>query len=165
MELTSLHYARLIMWLAYNKRHILLGKTQLQKILFVCYGLYLVKHNDNAQFIVNKMFRDDTPKAWPFGPVFPRSYKRYSMLKNNLSTEERVELSKDKNTLYSIWNITEKLCKMSARDLTRWSHQEGTPWSKTLFSEKGKLKWNAVIDDKYIYEYFNGSEWWIGLTD
>lgn len=165
MELTSLHYAKLIMWLADNKRHIILGKTQLQKILFVCYGLYLVRHNDNPQCISQKLFADDTPKAWPFGPVFPRSYKRHSMLRGILMEEEKVEFSKDKETLYEIWHITEKLCGLSAKDLTRWSHQDDTPWDKALFGEGKKLKWGVVISDESIYDYFKGSEWKIGLMD
>lgn len=83
MELTSIDYTRLISWLAYYKHKTILNKTQMQKILFMCYGLYLTKHNE-------PLFSDDTPKAWPFGPVFPRSYKRYvEVVPNDLSIDDK----------------------------------------------------------------------------
>ena len=71
MELSSIDYAKLISWLALHRSHVTLGRTQVQKILFICYGLYYAKNN-------RLLFDDDKPQAWPFGPVFPRSYKRYS---------------------------------------------------------------------------------------
>jgi len=164
MTLTSIHYARLIMWLAYDKHRTILNKTQLQKILFVCYGLYIAQKNTSAGNIEHRLFNDEKPKAWPFGPVFPRTYKSFYKFPYTLLDSEKAEFLKDKPTLIQIYNIVNSMYGMSARDLTRWSHQEGSPWSKALFAEKGKLKWNAEISDKSIYEYFNGSEWQIGLT-
>jgi len=164
MELTSINYARLIMWLAAHRKGIWLNKTQLQKILFVCYGLYLAKHNERACGNMRKLFLDDSPRAWPFGPVFPRSYKRCCTAPESLLPEEKEAFARDEKTLWNICSVTDRMCAMSAAKLTRWSHQEGTPWSDTVFSDGGKLKWNAEISDTSIYEYFSNPEWKIGLT-
>jgi len=43
MVLTSINYARLIMWLAVHRKGVWLNKTQLQKILFACYGLIVLR--------------------------------------------------------------------------------------------------------------------------
>ena len=40
MDLTSLDYMKLLSWLAYYKHGTILNKTQMQKILFMCYGSY-----------------------------------------------------------------------------------------------------------------------------
>lgn len=69
MKLTSLDYADLLNWIAYNKYGALLNKTQINKLLFICYGMYLAATGGKV------LFEDDTPKAWPYGPVFPRVYK------------------------------------------------------------------------------------------
>lgn len=42
-----------------------LNKTQAQKLLYCCYGAIL------AQF--DERLTDEHPKAWPYGPVFPRT--------------------------------------------------------------------------------------------
>ena len=42
----------------------LLNRTQINKILFYVYGVYLAE-------VGEPLFNDDTPKAWPYGPVFP----------------------------------------------------------------------------------------------
>ena len=70
MELTSIDYANYLRYLAMERFFTILNKTQVNKMLFICYGLYLSMTN-------KKLFSDDTPKAWPFGPVFPRVYKRF----------------------------------------------------------------------------------------
>lgn len=153
------------MWLAVNKCGIALNKTQVQKILFICYGLYMVSHNECDTFCSEKLFTDDTPKAWPFGPVFPRSYKRYANIPITLTEEEKAAFKQDPDTLMMVYGIVERLCRITARDFTSWSHQEGTPWSKALFGSGKKFEWNVQIDDEDIYNYFKTGEWLQGLTN
>ena len=59
MELKSTDYARLIQYAAKNLHMTRLNKTQINKILFYVYGVYLAKFN-------KPLFTDDTPKAWPY---------------------------------------------------------------------------------------------------
>lgn len=163
MVLTSVEYVRLIAWLAYNKCRITLGKTQMQKILFICYGLYLVANNDNEKNIQHRMFTDDTPKAWPFGPVFPRTYKRYREdMPINLTDQEKATFLEDKDNLKRVASITTQLCYLSARQLTNWSHQADSPWSKALLANN-KVNWNALISDEDIYQFFSSTSWKDGL--
>lgn len=158
MTLTSINYARLIAWLAFNKHRITLNRTQLQKILFVCYGLYMAKHDGNH------LFGDDTPQAWPFGPVFPRSYTRYNnIIGSELTTEEKAEFLKDTDTLKQIVSITDKLCYYTAKSLTAWSHQPDTPWSKVVI-QNNKVCWRAELKDEDIKKYFSDGTWQQGLT-
>lgn len=159
MELTSINYAKLIAWLAFNKHRITLNRTQLQKILFACYGLYLAKHHDEY------LFKDDKPQAWPFGPVFPRSYNRYnSIIGCELTTEEKEEFMKDKDTLNMIVGITDKLCYYTARSLTAWSHQPDTPWSKVVIQD-GEVHWRTKLNDEDIKQYFSSDAWIQGLKN
>ena len=157
MTLTSLDYAKLIAWIAFNKHHVTLNKTQVQKILFICYGWYLVAKDA-------PLFSDDPPKAWPFGPVFPRSYKRYDkFIDSDLTMEEKAAFMQDKDTLRQISIFTGRYCHMTARDLTAWSHQPDTPWSKTVFKGDGKIHWSEPIDIDDIKQYFKEGRWKIGL--
>lgn len=159
MELTSINYAKLIAWLAFNKHRITLNRTQLQKILFVCYGLYLANHTDKS------LFNDDKPQAWPFGPVFPRSYNRYnSIIGCELTTEEKKEFLKDRDTLGMIVRITDKLCYYTARSLTAWSHQPDTPWSKVVIQD-GEVHWKTKLNDEDIKRYFSSDAWKQGLKN
>ena len=157
MKLTSINYARLIAWLSFNKHRITLNRTQLQKILFVCYGIYMAKHDGEH------LFPDDKPQAWPFGPVFPRSYNRYNgIIGSELTTEEKNEFLKDTDTLKNIVEITDRLCYYTAKSLTAWSHQPDTPWSKVVIKD-GKLCWRTELKDDDIKEYFGSGAWKQGL--
>lgn len=156
MKLSSIDYAKLIAWLASHRSRITLGRTQVQKILFICYGLYYANNKE-------LLFDDDKPQAWPFGPVFPRSYKRYNTyISSELTDAEKQEFLKDKGTLFTITMLTDKLCLCSARELTEWSHQPDTPWSKAVL-QNGKLKWSQELDLDEIKNYFTGEGWKTGL--
>lgn len=152
MELTSLDYSRLIGWLAYYKHNTILNKTQMQKILFACYGVYLATTGE-------RLFKDDTPKAWPYGPVFPRVNRRYNPNSTTfeLSENDKAEFLKNKQALNIVSDITDKFYNKSAHQLTEWSHLPGSPWFITLYGINGDNKeilWNKVIEDDIIAKYF-----------
>lgn len=157
MKLSSIDYAKLIAWLAFHRSRITLGRTQVQKILFICYGLYYANSN-------KLLFDDDKPQAWPFGPVFPRSYKRYNTyISSDLTDGEKQEFLKDKGTLFTITMLTDKLCLCSARELTEWSHLPDSPWSKAVL-KNGKLKWSQELDLGDIKDFFTREGWKAGLS-
>lgn len=130
----------------------------MQKILFMCYGLYLSKHD-------TPLFSDDTPKAWPFGPVFPRSYKRYvETVPQDLSEYDKKCFLKDSNTLLMITEVVDSYYNYSACTLSDWSHQKDSPWAKTVFGgDNNSVSWNRVIDQQTIKEYFKKGLWKKGL--
>ena len=151
-ELSSLDYSNLISWIAYAKQGVLLNKTQMQKILFICYGIYLAAEN-------KKLFTDDTPKAWPFGPVFPRVNKKFvpGRTPSPFSKEIQLEFSKNKKAIDITRAVIDKYSKVSAGKLSEWSHEEGGPWYNTIYGEGGDNKdvqWNKEISDDLIKSYF-----------
>lgn len=158
MGLTSIDYARLISWIAYFKHQTILNKTQLQKLLFICYGLYLADHD-------SPLFDDDTPKAWPFGPVFPRSYKRYvEQAPSNLSEDEKKAYLENRDALRMVTNVVDLFYSIPANILSDWSHRPGSPWAQTVFTGNNKFKgWNNRIEDSTISEFFKNQSWRVGL--
>lgn len=147
----SLLWAALIQWLAYYKFGVRVNSTQLQKLMFICYGVVLAKYEI-------KLFADDTPKAWPFGPVFPRSYKRFKAVRP-LSNEEKGLLSQNPEILQQVVELVRDYCHHSATRLSQWSHRPDGPWDETVKINPG---WNREIPDQLIHDYFKG-DWKTGL--
>ncbi len=157
MELISLQYAHLLAWIAYFKHHVILNKTQMQKLLFMCYGQALAINRQ-------PLFSDDKPVAWPFGPVFPRVYKRYEeQIPTDLTTEEKSEFASSPIILTMISQTVADYCHVSATRLSDWSHQAGSPWRSTILSGT-KPAWNREIPQAVIENYFKKSTWRIGIT-
>lgn len=140
----SILAANYLLATAYDKG-IVLNVTKVQKMLFMAYGVIYAKHN--------RIFIDESPKAWPFGPVFPKTRSKvdYGTL---LSKTNPIfdEISKDDIVNATFDTIIDKYSKYSASQLSNWSHMPDSPWDKTK-NEKG-FEWNKPIDDQYIKEYF-----------
>lgn len=148
--LTSIDYARLIQYVAQRFHRQMLNKTQINKILFTVYGRYLALKG-------KPLFTDDTPKAWPYGPVFPIVNKR-------INIDEVVNFPQDKINLFVqnrdaqliVVKTVKQMYDKSAQSLTDWSHQYGSPWHRTVYSsDGGHAKWNTPIPLDYIKEYFS----------
>jgi uncharacterized phage-associated protein len=131
-----------------NRLH--LNVTQVQKILFILYGYYLAK--------CNHRLLTETPKAWPFGPVFPRARKHV-----NYTQAKKIEningVSEDLQLKEIATKIVISAGKLSAQKLSTWSHLEGSPWHRTY--KQKDFNWNQEIPDAYIKEYFESffKEW------
>lgn len=161
MTLTSVDYARLIQFVAAKMYHTLLNKTQVNKILFYIYGVYLAKYG-------KPVFDDDTPKVWVYGPVFPRANKRVvscEMIRREDFSQEKIDAFQEKGDFLSrIVKIVGNMRDISALSLTRWSHEEGSPWDVTLYKrdKDGKVisqsPWNTPIPQERIKEYFSNPQ-------
>lgn len=161
ITLSSIDYARLIQFTAMKMYKTLLNKTQVNKILFYIYGVYLASHDA-------PLFLDDTPKIWTYGPVFPRPNKKIvscEKIEQSYFTKEQIEaFKKDSDFLSRIVNIVGNMCDKSAISLTRWSHDEGSPWYETLYKkdENGKIvsqmPWNTTIPTEVIKQYFSNPQ-------
>lgn len=158
VKLTSIDYARLIQFIATKMYHVLLNKTQVNKILFYIYGVYLVDHK-------GPLFDDDTAKVWIYGPVFPRPNKKVvsceKIVRENF-TQEQIEAFQKNNVFLSrIVTIVGNMCNKSAFDLSQWSHKEDSPWYQTLYikDDNGKITsqtpWNTQIPLETIKNYFS----------
>lgn len=150
-QLTSIEYGRLVQYAAQKLHLQMLNKTQVNKILFYVYGRFLAVTG-------TKLFDDDTPKAWPYGPVFPRLNKRINTSEViTFSSEQIAAFNQNKVALDIVQDAVNVMHGKSAQELTEWSHQPGSPWFRTLFEgrEDGKqAEWNTEIPESYIKEYF-----------
>jgi uncharacterized phage-associated protein len=153
--LTSLDYAKLIQFTAQKMQHTMLNKTQINKILFYVYGVYLAE-------VGQPLFENEKPQAWPFGPVFPIVNKRINIDELVKFSEEKIKAYKEnENALKLVVDAVKHMHNRTAVQLTYWSHQEGSPWHKTLYEgcNPGTQKqWSTVISDDYIKEYFANKE-------
>lgn len=155
MELTSIDYARLIQYAAQKLHMTRLNRTQINKVLFYVYGVYYADFD-------TPLFKDDTPKAWPYGPVFPIVNKKINPdeIVKSFGQETIHEFNKHPQVLQLIKDAVDAMYDMSAVSLTRWSHQEGSPWYETLYIKDdagnitGQNKWNTPIDAELIKKYF-----------
>lgn len=150
MDLKSLDYAKLIQFAAYKFHDVVLNRTQINKILFFVYGKYLAETGD-------VLFVDDTPKAWPFGPVFPIVNKRIDVydVPTGFSSEKNEAYRKNMKALGIVRNAVDLLHNKTAYELTKWSHKADSPWYDTLFPiGKERLPWNTEIKRELILSYF-----------
>ena len=146
VALTSQDYSDLLRYLAFDRRRVVLNNTQVNKLLFMCYGTYYAR--------TSKRLFEETPKAWPFGPVFPRVYKTFDQKSMPISIKENIPLfSENREAVNICVSVIDKYSHASAYHLSMWSHKEGSPWYQTVYSET-PIVWNKEIKDEIIKEYF-----------
>lgn len=131
-----------------NEMGISMNITKAQKLLYVVYGVGLVAYN--------RQFLNESPKAWPYGPVFPKTRKALIRINlNSLGVEDCDErLQNDTELQSAITVVLRSFGNKTAGWLTEWTHLNGSPWWKVVHQDKEK--WNAPIPDEYISHYFSG---------
>ncbi len=137
MEFRSSDVMAYILYKAQKDEHPL-NKTQAQKVLYCCYGAVLAKFDQRLT--------DEHPKAWPYGPVFPRTINDINKKRLTVGMAQEIEKqwSPELKEL-----IDQTICTFSvytATQLSNWSHLPGSPWSKA-----DPL---ASLDDREIALYF-----------
>jgi uncharacterized phage-associated protein len=141
----SVTIAEYMLSLSLEKR-IVLNVTKVQKLLYMAYGTFLAKKT--------RTISSEPPKAWPFGPVFPRTRNKVDFGSiRPLDWSGFEEIKKDEELTESLNLIIEKYSKFSASKLSDWSHREGGPWDKA--TKMNGFKWGDVIPDEFIVEYFS----------
>lgn len=143
----SVTIAEYIRSLAYEKR-MMLNMTQIQKLLYLAYG-YFIAHK-------GVVISTEAPKAWPFGPVYPRVHKKIKLNAPIKDIQDDIfcEINGDKELKNKLTEIVEKYSKYSATQLSDWSHIENGPWDKT--TKQPNFKWGVTeIPQNYIKEYFS----------
>jgi uncharacterized phage-associated protein len=141
----SVLVAKYLLSLAMEQR-VVLNVTKVQKLLYIVYGYYLAKQK--IQILA------ETPKAWPYGPVFPATRNKVNYEKIlDINAPEFAEIKYDEQLTSIIKKVVEKYSTFSASQLSGWSHVKGGPWDKTT-QLKG-FDWNQEIPNVYISEYFS----------
>ncbi|MCO6564355.1 MAG: DUF4065 domain-containing protein [Apibacter sp.] len=128
-----------------NEKGVVLNTTKVQKLLYMAYGLLLAEKN--------RIITDEQPKAWPYGPVFPKTRKKanYSKIQKT-SDNEFSEIKEDFELTDCLNKIIDKFSGYTATQLSNWSHDPQGPWQKTVDTDC--FEWNTPILNNYIKDYF-----------
>jgi uncharacterized phage-associated protein len=123
-----------------------LNMTKIQKLLYMAYGHILSTEGFSISI--------EKPKAWPYGPVFPRVRGKVSFDNvMSINDAEFAELKKEKKITETLELVVNKYSKFTASQLTEWSHIKDGPWDKTTNIEG--FKWGVTeIPDELIKDYF-----------
>jgi len=140
----SIDVAKYIVATANDKR-VVINMTKLQKLLYVVYGSYLRVHKCRLT--------DEHPKAWPYGPVFPRVREQLLLVDFSTLTDE-AGIGQDEDVAKIVSEAIDTFGKFNAMQLSGWSHQDGSPWYIT--TESKGFNWDDEINDMLIYDYFGG---------
>ncbi len=138
-----------------ESKGILLNCTQIQKFLYITYGIYLSKYEES-------MFKE-SPNAWHFGPVFPKVHSKLNVSKNHeirgrYQTNDKIFDSLDDTKHKSIIReVVDRLSNVHFSFMIEWSCKEGSPWYLTYHQVNKKKKKNTgAIHDNLIKIYFDG---------
>lgn len=143
MEYNSINVASYIYKSCIEKDFKGINNTKIQKLLYCCYGSVLAVNNERLC--------DEYPRAWNYGPVFPKVYKFIS--KKNIENLGCNEIPSFPEDLKNILDVTINFFgKFSANQLSEWSHEVGSPWHSVI--ELQGEKFGAFIPDESIKEYF-----------
>jgi uncharacterized phage-associated protein len=140
VEYFSLNVASHIANLCKNNQFVY-NNTKIQKLMYCAYGSVLV--------LCDKRLCDEHPRAWQYGPVFPRVFSFINKGKDILSLCPRLEAPAE--TLSIINDAVNAFGKFTASSLSIWSHREGSPWDTVVNILEDP---NAVIPDDLIKDYF-----------
>lgn len=137
MEFSSSSVMAYILYKGMKAGHSI-SKTQAQKLLYCCYGIVLAAFDERLT--------DEHPKAWPGGPLFPRTLSAINRHRLTTGMAERFINSCQADWLKLIDKTIDRFWGYSATALETWSQRKGTPWDKA-----DPL---ASLDDREIQKYF-----------
>ena len=131
-----------------RKNNYQFNNTKIQKLLYLFVGFCLINDVSEIYDI------DETPKLWPYGPVFPRVHKKYQdQIKE--CQQDGVKSVSDEKIKEILEQTVKKWGNISAIALSDWSHRKGSPWYE-LAMEKF-AQWNTEIDLDDIKIYFKNN--------
>jgi uncharacterized phage-associated protein len=122
------------------------NNTKIQKLLYCCYGCALV--------VIGDRLCDEYPRAWQYGPVFPRVFNYINKKKDILSPQlELVEANAEALSL--IETVVKTFGVFTAQSLSAWTHESGSPWD-TVINKMGE-ELGTFIPDDIIADYFRAN--------
>lgn len=137
MEFKSSEVMAYILYIG-KKENIDINKTKAQKLLYCCYGMIM------AEF--DARLTDEHPRAWPFGPVFPRTFNDISKHRLTVGLAQDFEKKCPPEWLELIRLTLRTFGRYTASILSGWSHRKNSPWYKADAL--------AALDDREIRLYF-----------
>ncbi|MDR1052901.1 MAG: SocA family protein [Planctomycetaceae bacterium] len=129
-------------------KNVSLGITKLHKLLYICDGLLLA---------LGFNLIDETPRAWNYGPVYP---KIHTWVKNNpnVFTEKQeckpqaLQKLEEINAQSLVDFVLKHYGTWAASSLSLWSHNPGGPWEFALERSGGVM--NCAISKTDMKAYF-----------
>lgn len=134
---------------------------QLLKLVYFAHGWYLALANDSLI--------DERVQAWKYGPVIPSVYHEFKLFGNEpitsfatewetVATRGKIGFKRDepripecdkvpRDLIRRVWEVYKKY---TAIQLSRMTHEPGTPWAET----KNREVKGTTIDDERIKDYF-----------
>lgn len=135
-----------------------LTNMKLVKLMYIAQGLSL-------SLLERPIFKNDKIEAWKYGPVVPSIYHEFKHFKSEPITSKSVALTEegweslsepklkdeeDRKIVLLTWQLYKDV---SAKDLVKLTHKDGTPWSITYQYGENKTISNGLIKryyDKFI---------------
>lgn len=143
---SSVDMAKYIIAEAKSQR-LMMNVTKLQKLLYIVYGVYLSLCNER---LVNEL-----PQAWPYGPVFPTTRRRFSDYDFTGSETSVPAEMKENDNLTQILNfVLSNFGSWTASQLVAWTHKDDSPWTR-IKNNKENFDWGTIIPDEYTKEFFD----------
>lgn len=126
-----------------------LSNLKLQKLLYFCQGGHFQLYKQPKQpLIVDKNF-----EAWPYGPVIPEIYSRFSKYgQNDVSIDEAKDYNLTLEEAHTIKQIWELLKYRDPFELVEETHVPNSPWHNVYHKN---LK---QINNEDIFHYFASGE-------
>lgn len=125
----------------------MLTPMQLLKLVYIAHGWMLGLHG-------RPLIRDEV-QAWQYGPVIPKLYNTLKSYRSHPVTRPLKSLEAhgegfDALQLDVIGQVFDLYGGYSGPDLSRITHAEGTPWTKTYAARAfGREISNDLIEDHY----------------
>ena len=142
-EYESMEVAKYLKILAMENQNKILNVTKVQKLLYITYAYYLVRFD--------RKFINESPQAWPYGPVFPKTRRNFDELPKIENIPETITRDSELTSILS--EIITRYNKYTATQLSDWSHKPGSPWDYT--QKQSGFKWGDRIPDDIIKKYFD----------
>lgn len=130
------------------QKNLFINLTKLQKLMYCVYGAFLVAFEARIC--------DEHPKAWQYGPVFPKVYNltkkhQFDLIDALLRKNEIVEMQLNNEQINLISEVVDFFGQYNAKQLVDWSHHPNGAWSQSTVG--GTILYNEIPDDD-IYSYF-----------
>jgi len=128
-----------------NNLGLRLNMTQLQKLMFIIYGTGL--------FLLNRRPFDEHARAWPLGPVFPKTRRLLLEDVKNWVVPAQYPTTIQEDLRPIISSAVKFFGTWSSPKLIEWTHTPGSPWEIT--TKMPDFKWGQEIGDGLIRDYFS----------
>ena len=124
------------------------NNTKLQKLLYCAYGILLAWNGERIC--------DEYPRAWQFGPVFPKVFSYFHKHGDISDYSDKVSTGENDDVRAAISSAIKAFGKYPANQLSAWTHKAGSPWDRAVNGDEVNegAGLNRLIPDEFISNYF-----------